>query len=53
MGLSVAVTVFAPAFTGYGLAWLLIGFAGIAVANGFLIARVFDKYIAAAAANRT
>lgn len=50
MGLAATVTVFAPQFTGYGLAWLLIGFAGIAVASGFLFARVFDTYIAAAAA---
>ena len=53
IGLAVAVTVFVPEFTGYGLGWLLFGFAGIAVANGFLFARIFNKYIAAAAANRT
>lgn len=47
--LAVLVTVFYPQATGYGLFWLLIGFAGIAVANGFLFARVFDRYIAAAA----
>ena len=51
IGLAVAVTAFAPHFTGYGLAWLLIGFAGIAVCNGLLFARVFDRYIAAAAAS--
>lgn len=50
MALAAAVTVFVPEFTGYGLGWLLIGFGGIAVANGFLFARIFDKYIAAAAA---
>ena len=53
MGLAVAVTVFAPAFTGFGLGWLLIGFGGVAVCNGFLFARIFDKYIAAAAATTT
>jgi uncharacterized membrane protein YesL len=53
MALAVAVTVFVPEFTGFGLGWLLIGFAGIAVANGFLFARIFDKYIAAASAPQT
>ena len=52
IGLAVLVTVFYPQATGYGLIWLLCGFAGIATANGFLFARVFDKYIAAAAANQ-
>lgn len=50
IGLAVLVTVFYPQATGYGLAWLLIGFGGIATANGFLFARIFDRYIAAAAA---
>jgi len=53
MALAAGVTVLVPEFTGYGLGWLLIGFAGIAVANGFLFARVFDKYIAAQAATNT
>jgi uncharacterized membrane protein YesL len=55
MGLAAIVTVFYPQVTGYGLFWLLIGFAGIAVANGFLFTRIFRKYIAAAgsASNRT
>lgn len=53
MGLSVLVTVFFPQATGYGLIWLLAGFGGIATANGFLFARIFDKYIAAAAATET
>ncbi len=52
IGLSIVVTVFYPQFTGYGLLWLLAGFGGIATANGFLFARVFDKYVAAAAATR-
>lgn len=47
--LSVAVTVFYPQMTGYGMAWLVFGFAGIATVNGVLFARVFNKYIAAAA----
>jgi uncharacterized membrane protein YesL len=44
--LSIGVTLFYPQAIGYGLVWLLIGFAGIAVANGFLFTRVFSKYIA-------
>lgn len=51
MGLSATVTVFYPALTGYGLFWLLIGFAGIAVVNGRLFASVFSRYIAAASAS--
>lgn len=47
---TVGVTVYGPQFTGYGLFWVLIGFGFIAVASGWLFARVFDKYIAAAAA---
>ena len=35
---------------GYGLLWLLIGFAGIAVINGLLFTRVFSTYIAAQSA---
>lgn len=49
--LSLAVTVLAPAATGYGLFWLLFGFAGIAVANGFLFTRIFRPLIAAATAH--
>lgn len=52
IGLSVVVTVFYPHVTGYGLFWLLAGFGAIATANGFLFARIFDRYIAAAAANK-
>lgn len=51
IGLAVTVTIFYPHVTGYGMAWLLIGFAGIAAANGRLFARVFNRYIAAAAAS--
>lgn len=45
--LSIGVTIFYPQAIGYGLIWLLFGFAGIAVANGFLFTRIFSKYIAA------
>lgn len=48
--LSVAVTVFYPQVTGYGLLWLAVGFAGIATVNGLLFAGIFNKYIAAVAA---
>lgn len=47
IALSLSVTVFYPQATGYGLLWLLIGFAGIAAVNGFLFTRIFGKYIAA------
>lgn len=47
--LCLAVTAFYPHATGYGLFWLLVGFAGIAVINGRLFVGVFNKYIAAAA----
>ncbi|MGV3491399.1 MAG: YesL family protein [Devosia sp.] len=53
IALCVAVTAFYPQFTAYGIAWLLFGFAGIATANGVLFARIFNSYIAAAAANPT
>ena len=48
--LSLGVTIFYPQAIGYGLIWLLFGFAGIAVANGFLFTRIFSKYIAASTA---
>jgi uncharacterized membrane protein YesL len=47
-GLSVAITLVVPAAIGYGLFWLLFGFAGIAVANGFLFNRIFRQLIATA-----
>jgi uncharacterized membrane protein YesL len=47
-GLSLALTVFYPQVTGYGLFWLLIGFAGIAFVTGHLFTSIFNKYIAAA-----
>jgi uncharacterized membrane protein YesL len=47
--LTVGTTVFYPQATGYGLLWLVIGFAGVATINGGLFARIFNKYIAAAA----
>jgi hypothetical protein len=47
IGLAAAVTLFYPQATGYGMLWLLIGFAGIATVNGRLFALVFAKYIAA------
>lgn len=51
--LGVVVTVFCPQATGYGLFWFLIDFAAIAVANGFLFARVFSKYLAASTSTDT
>ena len=53
ISLCVAVTVFYTQTTGYGLVWLVIGFAGIAVVNGYLFTRVFRKYIAAATSHQT
>ena len=49
IALCVTATVFYPQAAGYGLLWLLVGFAGIAVINGLLFTRVFSAYIAAAA----
>ncbi|MGN8025302.1 YesL family protein [Microbacterium sp. 22242] len=49
IGLATIVTIFSPQATGYGLAWFLIGFAGIALVNGVLFRRVFDRYIPAVA----
>ena len=43
-GLSVAATLYAPQVTGYGLAWLAFGFAGLATVNGQLFVRVFRAY---------
>ena len=48
IALCIATTTFYPQLTGYGLFWLLVGFAGLAVVNGRLFASVFNKYIAAA-----
>lgn len=53
IALSVTITVFYPQFTGYGISWLFVGFAGIATINGRLFAGVFSKYIAAAATAST
>lgn len=53
IALCVTITVFYPQVTGYGLFWLLVGFAGIAVVNGFLFTRIFSKYIAAQRADQT
>lgn len=53
IALSVGVTVFYPQAAGYGMLWLLIGFAGIAVVNGVLFTRVFRKYIAASTSTQT
>lgn len=53
IALCVGVTVFYPQVTGYGLLWLLIGFAGVAVGNGVLFTRVFRKYIAASTSTQT
>ena len=49
IALCVTATVFYPQAAGYGLLWLLVGFAGIAVINGLLFTRVFSTYIAASA----
>lgn len=46
--LPVLATVFTPEVTGFGLFWLAIGFAGVALANGLLFNRIFGSYIAAA-----
>lgn len=51
--LPLAVTAFVPQATGYGLAWLAIGFAGIATLQGHLFARLFRTYIAASAADES
>jgi uncharacterized membrane protein YesL len=53
IGLAVAVTMFYPQATGYGMLWLLIGFAGIATVNGRLLALVFSKYTAASTSSQT
>lgn len=53
IALSLAVTVFFPVATGYGLFWFLFGFAGIAVVNGHLFSRIFSRYIAAATSDGT
>ena len=53
IALCFAVTAFYPQATGYGLFWLLAGFAGIAVVNGVLFTRVFRKYIAASTSTQT
>lgn len=42
--LAVAVTIFYPQVTGFGLLWLAIGFSGIAFLSGVLFVRVFDIY---------
>ena len=49
IALCVTATLFYPQAAGYGLLWLLVGFAGIAVINGLLFTRVFSTYIAASA----
>jgi uncharacterized membrane protein YesL len=47
IALTATTTMFYPQAAGYGLLWLLVGFAGIAVVNGLLFTRVFSTYIAA------
>jgi uncharacterized membrane protein YesL len=42
--LAVVVTLFSPQATGYGLLWLLIGFAAVAYLGALLFARVFARY---------
>lgn len=51
--LGVGVTMFYPHATGYGLFWLALGFASIALASGFLFTRVFQTYIAASSNDQT
>ena len=53
ISLCVVVTVFYPQVTGYGLFWLMVGFAGIAVVNGWLFTRVFNTYVAASTSGAT
>lgn len=42
--LAVVVTIFSPQATGYGMLWLLIGFAAIAYLCALLFTRVFARY---------
>lgn len=44
LGLLVVVTVFYPQFVGYGLLWLLVGFAALAYANATYFVRIFASY---------
>lgn len=48
--LPVVITIFYPKLTGYGLLWLLVGFAGIAVVIAMLVTRIFSQYTPAPAA---
>ena len=50
VGFGILITVFFPQLTGYGLFWFLIGFAGVAVVEGLMFARVFHRYAPATAA---
>jgi uncharacterized membrane protein YesL len=43
-GLPVVVTVFYPQVTVYGLLWFLVGFAGVALLDGIVLAGVFATY---------
>ena len=49
VGFGILITVFYPQLTGYGLIWFLIGFAGFAVVEGLMFARVFRRYSPATA----
>ncbi|WP_243076241.1 YesL family protein [Microbacterium sp. SS28] len=44
IALAVIVSIFYPQVTGYGILWLVIGFAGVAFLTGVLFTRVFDAY---------
>lgn len=44
LGLPIVVTVFYPQFVGYGLLWLLVGFAALAYANATFFVRIFASY---------
>ncbi|WP_420112832.1 YesL family protein [Pseudactinotalea sp.] len=48
--LPVVITVFYPKVTGYGVVWLVAGFAAIAVVTTLLFTRIFAQYTPAAAA---
>ncbi|WP_232549054.1 YesL family protein [Propioniciclava soli] len=44
VGLPLVITVFYPQLVGYGLLWLLLGFAGVAYVNGALLNSIFRTY---------
>ncbi|MFT3888737.1 MAG: DUF624 domain-containing protein [Arachnia sp.] len=44
LGLPIVVSVFYPQVVGYGLLWLLVGFAAVAYANATFLVRIFSAY---------